>query len=66
MKNRGLSQIRAKECPMAYENCLCGCPFYCGVTISIHIDVGAAVICGWTREMQKKLEGINHDIIKKN
>ena len=58
IKNRHIYTLSIEDCPMKFDNCI-GCPFYCGVTISIHEPCGAAVICGWSKEYQKKLEQSN-------
>lgn len=56
MKNRKIDQVKVADCPMKYENCLSGCPFYCGWTEKITAPVGECVMCGWSKEMERYIE----------
>lgn len=66
IKNRHIYNIQVKDCPMGYDNCLSCEYFYCGVTISIHEPCGAAVLCGWSKENQKRIEERQRTIITKS
>ena len=56
MKNRIVDTVHVVDCPMHWENCLCGCPFYCGWTEKVTEPIGATVMCGWSKEMQAHIE----------